>query len=57
MSSTEFMTEKKGKREDAGMHGPILDNLKANEETSTEAVEVAVARGLPREDAELIYGS
>lgn len=55
MSSNEFFYRQGGKKQDAALHEPILDNPKADEAISRLAVERAMRGGLTREQAERLY--
>lgn len=53
--SKEFYSTIKGKKEDAHLHEPILDNANADRYMAREAIRRAVAKGMDLKTAKKIY--
>ena len=56
MSSNEMFYREDGKKRDAKLHEPILNNPKAEEAGRRAAVEKAVRGGMDRETATKLFG-
>jgi hypothetical protein len=56
MSDEFFTRDAHGRKVDAPLHEPILDNVEANKQIQADAVQRAIDDGLSPEDAEALYG-
>ncbi len=57
MSKEFYCIDNDGKRRDADLHEPILDNPEADLFCRKQSFKQAVARGTPREIAKQMYGA
>jgi hypothetical protein len=53
----EFFYEKDGKKEDADLHNPILENKEASDAADRALIRRAVANGMDPKEAERLFSS